>query len=331
MADTLINGQGAGVLPVRVLTLVASKNNRGELEAVSKALGSDKRLAILDLLGSRTCSVIEIAEALDLPFTTAAQHVNILEKAGLIKTDLLPSKRGLKKVCSRVFDQVIVQLPLERQKTEDLVEICMPIGAYSRAQVGPTCGLVGEIGIIGQLDDPASFFEPEHIYTQLLWFHKGYVEYIFPKRFPPNSTPMAIEVSFEVCSEAPLHHLDWPSDISLWINGCEVGTWTSPADFGGARGALTPAWWDTENTQYGLLKIWKVTPTGSFIDGVSISECRLQGLKLEESDTIQVRVGVKDGARNVGGINLFGRKFGNYPQDLVMKQHFRLGEGQGEK
>jgi predicted transcriptional regulator len=329
MSDTITGKKVSELMPARVLTLVASSSNRKELELVSKALGSDKRLAILDLLGSRTYSVIEIAEALELPFTTTAQHINILEKAGLIKTDLLPSKRGLKKVCSRVFDQVNVQLPLERQKTEDSVELSMPIGAYSHVQASPTCGLVGEIGIIGQLDDPASFYEPDHIYTQMLWFHRGFIEYIFPNRFPPNSTPLGLEISFEVCSEARLHHLECPSDISVWVNDHEVGTWTSPADFGGERGSLTPSWWEDENTQYGLLKIWKVTPNGSFIDGVSISECKLASLNLGASKAIHVRIGLKEGARNVGGINLFGRKFGNYPQDLVMKQYFRLGETVG--
>ena len=33
----------------------------------------------------------------------------------------------------------------------------------------------------------------------------------------------------------------------------------------------------------------------------------------------QVRIGIKDDARHQGGINLFGRRFGNYPQDLVMR------------
>jgi predicted transcriptional regulator len=330
MAESLSNKKDSNLLPARVLTLVSSGSNRGELEAVSKALGSDKRLAILDLLGSRTCSVIEIAESLGLPFTTTAQHINILEKAGLIKTDLLPSTRGLKKVCARVFDQVVVTLPLERSKSEDSVEVCMPIGAYSQVHVNPTCGLVGEIGIIGHLDDPASFFEPDHIYAQLLWFHKGYIEYIFPNRFPPNSAILGLEISFEVCSEAPLHHLDWPSDITVWVNDHEVGTWTSPADFGGERGALTPVWWDDQNTQYGLLKIWKITLSGSYIDGVRASDCRLENLDLRTSDTIRLRIGVKEDARNGGGINLFGRKFGNYPQDLVMKQSFRHGENMGE-
>jgi predicted transcriptional regulator len=32
-----------------------------------------------------------------------------------------------------------------------------------------------------------------------------------------------------------------------------------------------------------------------------------------------VRVGVKENAANVGGINIFGREFGNYPQDILLR------------
>jgi len=314
----------------RVLRLSANNDNLKSLEAVSKALGSDKRLAILTFLGNHTCSVLEIAEALDLPFTTVTQHVNILEKAGLIKTDLLPSKRGLKKVCARIFDQVVVQLPVELRELEDSISVNMPIGAYTDVNVSPTCGLVGEIGIIGHLDDPASFHEPEHIYAQLLWFHKGYVVYIIPNRSPSNVIHQSLELSFEVCSEAPLHHNNWPSDVTVWVNGCEVGTWTSPADFGGERGTLTPAWWASENTQYGLLKIWRVTPTGSYIDGIRSSDCRLEDLNLQPGGVIRVQIGVKEDAQNVGGINLFGRGFGNYAQDIVMRLHYRRGGNKEE-
>ncbi len=310
----------------RVLTLTAADHTQDTVAHVSKALASDKRLAILRFLGTHTCSVLEIAEALNLPQSTATQHINILEKAGLIKTDLQPASRGLQKLCARVFDQVIIQLPAETDRRETFVEVAMPIGAYVNAEVVPTCGLLAETGIIGHLDDPAAFFEPERIHAQLLWFRRGYVEYRFPNRLPPDALPETLELTFEVCSEAPLHHEEWPSDITVWINGVEIGTWTSPADFGGERGALTPIWWGDVNSQYGLLKVWKVTTHGSYVDGVRVSGVSLAQLKIGSGGTIPVRLGVKENAHNVGGLNLFGSKFGNYPQDFVLKQRFQRGE-----
>jgi hypothetical protein len=37
---------------------------------------------------------------------------------------------------------------------------------------------------------------------------------------------------------------------------------------------------------------------------------------------IGVRIGVKDNAEHLGGINIFGRGFGNYDQDLVLRLYF---------
>lgn len=325
--DNLVGPSNAVVLSPtgRVLNLASKDIHLGMLAAVTKALGSDKRLAILDLLGTHTCSVLDIAEALDIPQSTATLHINILEKAGLIKTDLQPAKRGLQKMCARLYDQIVIQLPTKRAYGETAVEVAMPIGAYVDAEVFPTCGLASETTIIGHLDDPATFYEPERIQAQLLWFRRGYIEYRFPNRLPPDATLDSLEVSFEVCSEAPLHHSDWPSDITVWINGREVGAWTSPADFGGERGALNPAWWDNSNSQYGLLKVWKLTAQGGFVDGVHVSNVTLNDLNLAAGAPINVRIGVREDAHNVGGLNLFGSKFGNYPQDIVLKQRFQRG------
>ena len=307
----------------RVLELLADDHNLHNLEAVTKALGSKTRLEILRFLSAHTCTLLEIAEALNLPPSTATLHINILEKAGLIETNLRPATRGLQKVCARVYDRIIIQLPADIEREETTVEVSMPIGAYVNVQVTPTCGLLGELGIIGHLDDPGSFYEPERIHAQLLWFRRGYVEYRFPNRLPPNVLLNDIEVSFEACSEAPLHHADWPSDITVWITNVELGTWTCPADFGGERGALTPEWWDTQNSQYGLLKVWKVTNNGTFVDGLQVSKVTLYNLSLKPGDPIPVRIGIKETAPNIGGMNLFGSKFGNYPQDIVLRQHFK--------
>jgi predicted transcriptional regulator len=183
--------------------------------------------------------------------------------------------------------------------------------------------LAGEFSIIAEVDNPLSFYEPDHIYAQLLWFRSGYVEYRFPNRLPPEANLESLELSFEACSEAPLNHSDWPSDITVWVNNFEIGTWTSPADYGVERGILTPDWWSTINSQYGLLKVWKVTSQGSFIDGVQASTISLGDLANSLGTTYDVRIGIKEDAHNPGGVNLFGLKFGNYPQDIVMKQTFR--------
>ncbi|MBI5960323.1 MAG: helix-turn-helix domain-containing protein [Chloroflexi bacterium] len=295
----------------------------GNVEQLLKGLASGPRIDILRYLGGHSSSVNEIADALSIPATTAALHINQLEKAGLIRTELKPASRGLQKICVRLYDQVVMTLPVGELPQENTIDIVMPIGAYVDCNVTPTCGLASEHGIIGNLDDPATFYDPGRLNAQLLWFKYGYVEYRFPNRLPANAILENLQISFEVCSEAPLHNDDWPSDITLWINEVEVGTWTSPGDFGGERGALTPNWWEEWNSQYGLLKVWRITDHGSYVDGTQISGSTLSELNIEAQKFMSVRVGVKEDAANIGGINIFGCRFGNYPQDILMRMRFR--------
>lgn len=294
-----------------------------EAEKIIKGLASDKRIEILRYLAGRSCSVNEIAEALDLPASTATMHVNLLEKADLIRTELKPASRGLQKVCFRLYDQIVMALPGAERPSENKIDISMPIGAYVDCRVTPTCGLASETGIIGHFDDPDTFYDPERFRAQLLWFKQGYVEYRFPNRLPANAVLESIQISLELGSEAPLNNDDWPSDITVWMNDIEVGTWTSPGDFGGERGNLTPNWWEEWNSQYGLLKMWKVTPEGSYVDGTKVSAVTVEALHIGSGGFIPVRIGIKPTANRIGGINIFGRHFGNYPQDIVMRLHFR--------
>lgn len=284
-----------------------------------KALGSETRLAVLRYLGERVVPMNQIAHDLGLPPSTASMHVGVLERAGLLHTEMRPATRGLQKVCSRTYDELVVDLPRGDHHTRATVETTMPIGAYSDFAVEPTCGLASSHGIIGYLDDVNSFYEPGHIEAQLLWFRSGFVEYRFPDRVPRGATVLSLNVTVEVCSEAPLHDDDWPSDISLWINGVHLGAWTSPADFGGIRGRLTPTWWDSADSQFGVLKRWRVTRTGTSVDGVMLSDVTVGTLGLSGTEPIVVRIGVDPEAPHVGGMNLFGREFGNYPQDIGLR------------
>ncbi len=56
---------------------------------------------------------------------------------------------------------------------------------------------------VGLLDDPRSFYEPEHVNVQLIWLSHGYVEYAFPNNLPFGSIARSLELSVELCSEAP--------------------------------------------------------------------------------------------------------------------------------
>ena len=125
----------------------------------------------------------------------------------------------------------------------------------------------------------------------------------------------SIEISLEICSEAPGYNEDRPSDIVFSLNGTRIGMWTSPGDFGGSRGVFTPEWWN-HGTQHGLLKTIRICEDGSFIDGVRCSGVRITDLKIDYGKEILLRIENPETAANVGGVNIFGKGFGNYNQDI---------------
>lgn len=293
----------------------------------AKALASNVRMQMLQLLHNENLNINELSERLKIPFSTAALNVKILEDAGIIFTELRPGSRGsVMKICSRKYDVLSFDL-LDNKETDtskNTFNMSMPIGNYCDCDISPTCGLLSEYGTIDIDDDPKSFYSLKRNEAQLLWFYKGFVEYRFPNAFLSNALATSFELSFEACSEAPFYRLDWPSDITVWINNNEIGTWTSSGDFGGNRGNLTPDWWPESSTQYGILTRWNVRDNGTYINGNKATSVKIHELELENENYISVKIGIKDSAKNIGGINIFGSKFGNYPQDIVLNIDYKM-------
>jgi predicted transcriptional regulator len=132
---------------------------------------------------------------------------------------------------------------------------------------------------------------------------------------------ISAELMMEVGSETPGYNNDFPSDITVWINGIDIGCWCSPGDMGGHRGRLNPSWWADNFNQFGFLKSWIVDQTGAYVDGVQVSTVTIDDLNIHPYEPTVVRIGVKPDAEHVGGLTLFGRGFGNYDQDLVLRLH----------
>lgn len=293
---------------------------RGDQGAdVFRALANESRLAILQLLAGGDRNINELGQALGLSQPTITKHVQQLELAGLLVSEYRPGVQGMQKRCRLRHDRLLVTFDAPPQTEHRVEETSMPIGLYTLAHPAGRCGLANRTKIIGFLDKPQSYFDPERASAQILWMEDGFVEYTFPNDLPTSMEVIRLELLMEICSEAPDFNLDWPSDLTVWINGVEVGTWTSPGDFGGKRGVLNPDWWIDHMTQYGLLKVWSVDPNGSFVDGNPISDVRLDRLLVMPQSPLTVRIGVKPDAEHRGGFNLFGSGFGNYAQDLLLR------------
>ncbi len=293
---------------------------------VLHALASAVRVRVLRLLHDRgPLNVNEIAAALDLPQSTVVTHVQVLESAELIETRTVKAKKGHQKVCSARYDEILVRFDgVAEREADRVITVEMPLGLYTSCETTAPCGLCSPEGIIGLLDVPDNFLDPDRMKTALLWFGRGFVEYKFPNNARIlNADLEAIEFSMELSSEVPGTSNIWPSDITLWVNNVAVGTWTSPGDFGDQRGAYTPRWWKLEGSQYGALKTWTISADGTMIDGRRVSNVTLADLDLAAHHSIRMRIGIAADARHPGGVNIFGRGFGNYDQDIVMRLYPR--------
>ncbi len=287
-----------------------------------RSLASEVRIRILELLHKKgPKNVNQVADELGLPQSTVSANIQVLVDAGLIETRSQKARKGSQKVCYPIVSEILIAFK-DRGAAQglDVIEVAMPLGLYTRCEVSAPCGLCSKDGVIGLLDVPDTFLDPDRMRAGLLWFTRGFVEYQFPNNATlANARVEALELALELSSEVPGTSKDWPSDITIAINGHEIGTWTAPADYGDKRGKFTPDWWKLAGSQYGDQKNWRVTAEGTFCDGERISECSLADLELEHHRSIRVRIGVKSDARHPGGLNIFGNGFGNYSKDIVLR------------
>ncbi|GBG05687.1 transcriptional regulator [Paenibacillus agaridevorans] len=300
-------------------------NDPERLTKVAHALSTLTRIDIIKLLLEKPkLNVVEIAEALQIPVSTAASNVRVLEEAQLILTELLPASRGSMKVCSRNYDDVRMILnPIAfYQNSNKLVEVEMPIGHFINFDIQPTCGMASAERNLTIEDEPENFYHPDSRSAEIIWFRKGWIEYRFPNKIPAGSVMKSLEFALELCSEAPNYNNDWPSEITVWVNDVEIGSWISPGDFGDHRGKLNPPWWADSSTQHGLLKTWSIDTNRGAVDNEKTSSVTLSDLKLHEKPYVSFRIGIKPDAQHQGGINLFGKSFGDYPQGIIMRQQF---------
>ncbi|WP_068116538.1 ArsR/SmtB family transcription factor [Tropicimonas marinistellae] len=288
---------------------------------VLKALSAPARLSILKLLHeSGPLNVNDIADGVGLPQSSTSTHVNALESAGLIRTEAQRARKGSQKVCHSAYDEIVLSFEGPKTREEDVIEVAMPVGLYSAFDVVAPCGMCSAEGIVGFLDSPDTFLSPDRMRAELLWFTVGYVEYQFPNNARiAGRDILELELVLELSSEVPGTSSDWPSDITISINGTPVVTWTAPGDFGDRRGKFTPTWWKLAGSQYGHLKSFRITADGTFLDGVKVSDTGLQDVELEEHRSIRVRFAVPENAEHPGGLNIFGRSFGNYDQDILLR------------
>lgn len=289
---------------------------------IVRCLASELRLEILRcIVRAGQMNVNEVCEALALPQSTVAANILALERAGLVETHTAKGQKGRQKICRVPFEEICIQLnALGPAAQDDTIEVSMPVGLYTSCSVTAPCGLCSTDRIIGLLDVPDHLLDPARMQASLVWFWRGYVEYKFPNNARVlQAVVEAVEFSMEMSSEVPGTNVDWPSDITVWVNGVKIGTWMSPGDFGDHRGTHTPRWWKLGGSQYGTLTTWRISELGTFVNDAKISPVTLEQLDLSGHHSVKLRIGIDEHAAHPGGVNIFGRGFGNHDQDILMR------------
>lgn len=288
---------------------------------IFKALGSELRINIIKLLQeNHEMNMNELATSLGITNGALTSHIKKLEESGIIQVMTERGSHGNQKVCKVAVDKIVVDVESEEnEEDQNIYNTEVKVGHYSDYEVYPTCGLATSQAIVGEVDDPRYFSHPDRINAGILWFTKGYIEYIIPNLLPSATKIDQITVSLEISSEAPGINNDWPSDISLLLNDVKIGTWTSPGDYGDVQGILTPDWWFPNWNQYGLLKMIVINKKGTFVDGLKISDVTINEFNLDYKSTVRFKFEIEEDAKNVGGITIFGSEFGNYNQDIKVR------------
>ena len=141
----------------------------------------------------------------------------------------------------------------------------------------------------------------------------------FPNELKVNEKVKSLYFSLELCSETMYYREKYPSDITFFVNDKELHTWTSPGDFGGRQGKYTPKSWPITSTQFGILKNFRINSKGVFLDNILVNpSVTIDDLNIASNDIIKLTIKVKDDAIHKGGINIFGKNFGDYNQSIVL-------------
>lgn len=297
-----------------------------EIALVGQALSSPTRLEILRLLNQKPYLMSEISTALNIQPSSASFHLKMLENAGLINIEYSTKHKGTLKWYSYGIRDVLLRLrPLEGIK-DNLTpySASIPIGSYTNASFSNIFGMASEFRLIC-LNDDKDTFHPERNNAQIIWNRfGGFLEYTLANSFASSATVSEISLSMELCSETNGYNHDFPSDITFWINGVELCTFTCPGDYGDKYGTFTPTWWYPESTKYGLLTTVTVKTNGVYLNGkIANKNVCLRDLNLAEGNKLLFKVGVKEDAEHLGGFNIFGEKFGNFKQNINFTAYYK--------
>ena len=286
------------------------------------ALGNETRLRILQALQNQpfVFTVPELVKLTKIPTSTLLHHLKKLEKANIIHLTYRTSSHGTVRMVTRDMKGANLSFYYNNYKSSKRVSSSIQsigVGMYTSFDVdGSYICLVGD----KLFTDKADVYNPKHFDAQLIASSNGRVTYEFSNTAALHKEVVELLISLEICSEAPYHDNNYMSDITFWINGKEITTYLSDGDYGDRVGILNPDYWPKANTQYGKLVNLSIKKDGVYINDVKFeSKYNLGNINLTKGNKLTLTIGNKSTAEHVGGFNIFGKTFGDYPQDICLQ------------
>lgn len=296
---------------------IFDSNNKEQVLNISKALSHPLRLEFLHQLLDAPKSITELARINNITNSTAIFHLEILEKATLVYCKTMPGKKGKTLIFFLNFSNIHFFIQNSAPNNTEVLTQSVGVGRYIDASFENYIRIATEKESFILKNNDA--FDTRRFDAQLICTDNGKLTYAFGNNVFKESKVSKLEFSFEICSEAPYYCNTWKSEITFAVNGNELATYLSPGDFGGTRGELNPDWWEDKFTQYGTLVNLAITDEGAYLNGEKTGRITVKDLDLCQSNRLEFTIFVKKNAKYAGGFNLFGRKFGNHPQDILMK------------
>lgn len=287
---------------------------------LTNALNNQYRIEILNCLQKGPKTYTELSHEVGIPSSNIVFHINVLEKAKFVK--IITS--GKTAVVSILATNFYFALGKQVKKTlwdkiDKTIEYEIPVGNY--LEVSGTKHLFFELlskdGVITSVNYN-NLYDPERINASLLLLNRGYV--VYPLKTFKDYSIKEIFISFEMCSETAFFKNDLKSDVRIKINGVELCIVNLLGDFGGRRGLLNPSWYGDDASQYGSFINIVVSDLGVTLNGALVNpKIKIDDLHFNKFKNSTLTFEVMPDLPNCSGFNLFGKHFGDYPQDIKVK------------
>lgn len=300
-----------------------SEEDSKQIQALGAALSSPIRLEIMRFLNDGPQTLYRLQQHTGLSATAIAMHIRKLEAANLVRLVYSPSKKGFSQLAFLCLGKIEIFSNAPKPTPQTSLTVSMPIGLFTEAE-----GYASYFRIT--TNDPKDFsmeqipiFSTKRENAGMIYTDGGKVSYTFDKELFKNKKISHLFLSLEICSECPYYSNTWKSDITFSINGKELYTYTSPGDFGDRPGKVSPAFWaSAATTQYGKLVCFFINESGTFFNQEPCSPINLRTLKIDGSENLVFSIETKKDAQFFGGFNIFGKDFGDYPQDIELTIFF---------